>query len=243
MYHIKNRLKGFITGDTIRVNPKNVAAHNEKNQMNLVFLSNERQPLVLENDDRRHCVIWVPPKLPDEFFNAVNNEIDNGGIEALHHHLLELDLGDFKPWTKPPMTKAKQDLVDLGKSSEERFVHEWMRGEMENTEGDPIPFIPCLGSQLFSLYGHWCERHGERRRGMKDLVSLCGKMPGWRAGDSTPTWATLNDRSVKKRKMIIPPETLLTGSPQQLQRERFTTQAEWLTACHFEFQKAIGAQS
>ena len=30
MYHIKNRLKGFITGDTIRVNPKNVAAHTEK---------------------------------------------------------------------------------------------------------------------------------------------------------------------------------------------------------------------
>jgi putative DNA primase/helicase len=53
MFHIKNRLKGFITGDTIRVNPKNIAAHNEKNQMNIVFLSNERMPLVLENDDRR----------------------------------------------------------------------------------------------------------------------------------------------------------------------------------------------
>ncbi len=68
MYHIKNRLKGMITGETIRVNPKNVAAHNEKNQMNIVFLSNERMPLVLEDDDRRYCVIWVPPKPDDDFF-------------------------------------------------------------------------------------------------------------------------------------------------------------------------------
>jgi putative DNA primase/helicase len=238
MYHIKNRLKGFITGDTIRVNPKNVAAHNEKNQMNLVFLSNERQPLVLENDDRRHCVIWVPPKLPDDFFAAVNAEIDAGGIEALHHYLLELDLGDFKPWTKPPMTKAKQDLVVLGKSSEERFLHEWIAGELEAPDGDILPFAPCLGSHLYRAYEAWCDRHGERKRGMKDLISLAGKQPGWSAGAASPTWTTLQDRTIRNRKMIVPGEMQIVNPTYQ--RDRFSSKAEWLTAGYFAFETALG---
>ena len=243
MYHIKNRLKGFITGDTIRVNPKNVAAHNEKNQMNIVFLSNERQPLVLENDDRRHCVIWVPPKLPDVFFAEVNAEIDAGGIAALHHHLLELGLGDFRPWTKPPMTRAKQDLIDLGTSSEERFLRDWTRGDAENGKGDALPFCPCTGSQLYIAYERWCEAHGERKRGRKDLISLAGKQPGWRAGEAVPTWSTLLDRDIKNRKMVIPadPDLQIAGShPDALRRDRYTSQAEWLAACFFAFEEALG---
>jgi putative DNA primase/helicase len=62
VYHIKNKLKGLITGDRIRINPKNFAAYWERNHLNLVFLSNEAMPVVLEEDDRRHCVIWTPPR-------------------------------------------------------------------------------------------------------------------------------------------------------------------------------------
>jgi putative DNA primase/helicase len=243
MYHIKNRLKGFITSDTIRVNPKNVAAHNEKNQMNIVFLSNERQPLALENDDRRHLVLWVPPKLDDAFFTAVNDEIDQGGIEALHQYLLDLDLGDFRPWTKPPMTKAKQDLVELGRSSEERFLNEWIAGEIEGPDGDPLPFCPCLGSHLYKAYERWCDTQGERKRGSKDLISLAGKLPGWRAGEAMPTWTSLSDRKTKNRKMIVPPDTAaMPPGYDKLKREQYQTKAEWLTACFFAFETAMGIQ-
>lgn len=249
MYHIKNRLKGFITGDTIRVNPKNVAAHSEKNQMNIVFLSNERMPLVLENDDRRHCVIWVPPKLSDAFFADVNAEIEAGGVAALHQHLLDLDLGDFKPWTRPPMTRAKSDLVQLGRSSEERFLDEWRCWELEAPSGDILPFCPCLGSQLYKAYEHWCERNGERKRGLKDLISLAGKQPGWRAGEAVGTWASLVDHSTKNRKLVVPAESAVEsawkvhyreGAAPAWQRDKFGTSKEWLTACHFAFEQAMG---
>ena len=252
MFHTKNRLKGFITSDSIRVNPKNVAAHTEKNQMNIVFLSNERMPLVLENDDRRHCVIWVPPKLPDDYFAAVNEEMENGGILALYHYLLNLPLGDFKPWTKPPMTRAKADLVEMGRSSEERFLAEWQRWELESPAGDILPFCPCLGSQLYRAYEAWCERHGERRRGMKDLISLAGKQPGWRAGESIGTWATMHDRTTKNRKLIVPAEFAVDLAwkehrrgehPPAWHRDAFSSTKEWLTACHFAFEQAMGLAS
>jgi putative DNA primase/helicase len=42
LYHIKNKLKCFITGEWIRINPKNVTAYEERNHVNLVFLSNDK---------------------------------------------------------------------------------------------------------------------------------------------------------------------------------------------------------
>lgn len=250
LYHIKNRLKGFITGDTIRVNPKNIAAHNEKNQMNLVFLSNERQPLVLENDDRRHLVIWVPPKLGDGFFNDVNLEIEQGGVEALYHFLLELDLAEFKPWTRPPMTGAKEDLIALGLSNEERFMREWRNLEIDGPDGEPLPFCPCLGSQLYQAYSGWCERNGERKRKAQDLVGMCKKLPGWRAGNSERTHASLHERDAAhfvNRKLVVPSEAAMRESvaanpdvQRDLLQQADETRARWMTRCFFAFERALG---
>lgn len=245
MYHIKNRLKGMITGDTIRVNPKNVAAHNEKNQMNIVFLSNERMPLVLEDDDRRYCVIWVPPKPDDDFFSALNIEIDNGGIVALHQHLLTLDLGDFKPWTKPPMTKSKRDLIQQSLSSEDRFLAEWQALELEGLDGDVIPFCPCSGAHLYTVYERWCQRAGERARRAQELIGLAAKKPGWQAGKPFHTWENLHDSTDKLRKMVVPGPACMAATVKKdgqaaLQRDKFESTGRWLAAGFHAFQTAMG---
>lgn len=250
MFHIKNRLKGFITGDTIRVNPKNLAAHNERNQMNIIFISNERMPLVLENDDRRHCVIWVPPKLSDEFFDAVCAEMDAGGIAALHDHLLRIDLRNFKPSTKPPMTSAKKDLIQQSASSEERFVNEWMALEIEGKNGEHLPFCPCLGSHVYKAYEHWCTASGERARRMQELIGFLGKKAGWRAGVPSSTWTNLRDPTVKSRKMVVPSDADMAGALERdksldqvqsnLMRERFESTGKWLTAGFFRMASALG---
>ena len=253
LYHIKNRLKGFITGDTIRVNPKNIAAHNEKNQMNLVFLSNERQPLVLENDDRRHLVIWVPPKPGDSFFNEVNAEIENGGVTALYQHLLDLDLGDFRPWTRPPMTGAKEDLITLGLSNEERFVREWRALELEGADGEVLPFCPCLGSHLYHVYSLWCERNGERKRKAQDVIGFLKKLPGWQAGMPQRTHPSLRETDAAtyvNRKLVVPSENAMLESAalnatvqRPLLQDQGETKSRWATRCFFAFERAVGFPS
>lgn len=162
MYHIKNKLKSFITGDRIRINPKNRAAYEERNHVNAVFLSNEAMPVVLEEDDRRHVVIWTPEKLSPDFYKATMQEINNGGIEALHHHLLHLDLGDFTNSTPPPMTQAKAELIDLSLDSPSRFMVAMERGDVEGFPGLGAPKLlaPCLSMDLFELYQEWCRRLG-----------------------------------------------------------------------------------
>lgn len=164
LYHVKNKLKAFITGDWIRINPKNMAARDERNHVNLVFLSNESMPVILEEDDRRHAVIWTPEKLDRAFYDSVRAEIADGGAAALHHHLLHLDLGDFNEGTLPPMTDAKRELIDLSKDSPSRFMQAFEAGDVDGFPalGAPALLAPCLSSDLYELYTTWCQRVGLR---------------------------------------------------------------------------------
>lgn len=155
VYHLKNKLKALITGDRIRINPKNIAAYEEDNHANMVFLSNEAMPVVLEEDDRRHAVIWTPVKLTGDFYLEVMAEIAKGGTAALHHYLLQVDLTGFTNGTNPPMTDAKRELIGLSQDSPQRFLDELY--------GADIPGIkprPALSKEWYEVYKIWCQREG-----------------------------------------------------------------------------------
>lgn len=165
LYHVKNKLKAFITGEWLRINPKNMAAYDERNHVNMVFLSNEAMPVVLEEDDRRHAVIWTPEQLPPSFYATVRAEIADGGIAALHDFLLKVDLGDFNEGTRPPMTDAKRELIDLGKDSPTRFYEAYAAGEIDgfpSAKSQVGLLSPVLPLDLYELYGEWCKRQGLR---------------------------------------------------------------------------------
>lgn len=232
MYHVKNRLKGFITGSKIRVNPKNVTAHDEANHMNMVFLSNEKMPIVLEDDDRRHCVIWVPPKLDKKYYDAVEEECEQGGVEALHHYLLGLDLGDFKPWTRPPMTEAKQDLINLGLGSEDRFIKDWEAGDT------PHPFGPCASMDLYKAYLKWCRENGvQRPRESSQFLNSAAKIPGWKNDRPHIYDTTHYTGQTRQQRMILPATSTLelAGKAQPLDK----TKSRWLTDCFFTFRNSL----
>lgn len=156
LFHIKNKLKGLITGDTLRINPKNMSSYEEANLINMVFLSNEILPTVLERDDRRHLVVWTPDKMDPAFYETVRIEMEHGGIEALHHYLLQVPLGDFKPWTLPPMTQSKADLIEVSMGSSEKFVMEWLKGSMR------LPICACTTEDLYEAFRHWCVKNGSK---------------------------------------------------------------------------------
>lgn len=176
MYHAKNKLKVLITSDRVRINPKHVTSYSERNHINLAFLSNEGQPMALERDDRRFAVIWTPQKQDNAYYNAVLAEIRNGGEAALHDYLLNLDLGDFGPATLPPMTRAKEDLIELGMESSESFYAEWTAGGCL-----PLPVVAARSEDLFEAYRHYCAKQGvHRTASMKNFIGSVTKRPGVR---------------------------------------------------------------
>lgn len=177
VHHVKNKLKGLITGTEIRINPKNVASYTERNHVNLVFLSNELMPVVLEEDDRRHAVIWTPKKLGPEFYAEVMAEIDAGGTEALHDYLLNVDLADFNPGTPPPKTEAREALIGLALDSVVRWHRELLAGELS-----PLRAIPCLSADAYEAYKLWCARSGHRPAPMSKFVPMLERREAVEAG-------------------------------------------------------------
>lgn len=247
LYHVKNKLKSFVTGEWIRINPKTVAAHDEKNHCNIVYLSNETQPLPIDSDDRRHFVVWTPAKLEEENYHAVRDELRNGGREALHHYLLNLDLGDFDEHTKPPMTQAKADLIAVSAGNSQRFVSEWLGGDIY-FDGRRLPVCPCGSSDLYAAYLKWCRDNGVRNpRESNQFASEIAKLPGWWRGLKDRLENLDDPRSAKRWRFIIPSADVLNAGARlpgatDYRKTADETDTHWLGACFFAFREALGVQ-
>ena len=233
MWHIKNELKELVTGERVRINPKNVGAYTQRNQINIVYLSNEAQPLPIDTDDRRHAVIWTPGALPQEFYEALFHELDHGGVEAFYWFLLHRDLSAFHPSRRPPMTSAKQDLIEISKASEDRFLDEWRAGDLPN------PFGPVLGTDLYAAYQFWCRVNGVRfPRESNQFLGRIRKLPGW---TSQPRHVWDNPECIgptAQRRVVIPAEDELVrlGKAQPETRNK----AQWLTDSYLAFRRTLG---
>lgn len=208
MWHIKNELKELVTGDWVRINPKNIAAYRQRNQLNIIFLSNEGMPLPLDNDDRRHLVVWTPPQREPAYYDAVNAEIDAGGVAALYDYLLKLDLGDFHPKKRPPGTQAKAELIQVSKTSELRFIDEWTNREL------PLPLAPCVAMDLYGAYLTWCKRNGEKfPRASNQFLNLVGRLVGWQRSKERIRFHVSDVQMEQQLSVVIPsPEALQRGN-------------------------------
>lgn len=156
LVHNKNRLKALITSPTVQINPKNLARREEKNQMNIVFLSNELQPLALDNSDRRYLVVYTPRAKDPEYYRQLGEWRDNGGAEAFYQYLLDYPTDEFHPYAPAPMTDAKSALIEINRKSPELFWSEWAGGELD------LPYMACAVGQAYQAYLKWCQRTGDR---------------------------------------------------------------------------------
>lgn len=182
MRHHVGFLRNLITEDEIWINRKNKDERCEANHCNIVFFSNELQPLQINPDDRRYMVIKTPPPESPEYYAAVRDEIAAGGGEALMKYLLELDLEDFSPHTKPIDTAAKRDLIDLGMNAPQLLWRDIHEGEVN------LPYCPALAEHVYRVFLTWCRRNGE-------------KMPA-RINRFIPDFMTLN--GVRRKRMHVP---------------------------------------
>lgn len=236
LYALKNRLKSLITGSTIRINEKTIRSWVERNHCNMVSLSNEQHPSVIEHRDRRHCVIWTPESLPGEFYREVNECLKNGGRQALHHYLLHLDLGDFDEHAKPPMTKAKQDVQKLSAGSVERFIEDWLTGETQH------PVCACASGDLYRAYVRWCNLSGEKPRSQNNFSGYIVKLSCWRIDRKDVFENALYSGSIKRIRMVIPPDSLLHTRHADYRKIPDKTEAQWSTDSYYIFNQSLAKE-
>jgi len=234
-WQLKNELKAVVTSETIRIRKLYHDGFPVRNRCNLVFLSNENQPLPLDNDDRRHLVIWTPPILGEDEYDDVFVEIENGGVEAFYHYLLTLDLSGFHPNKRPPMTEAKQSLIALSSPSETRFILDLVGGELG------LPICPALAMDVYAAYLKWCRVNGESRpRPSNQFIGAVARMPGWEKVKARIYKSTSYVGETSPKSLLIPPPQVL----QAAKRERPPGEAlqKWYTDGAFDFANAMKSE-
>lgn len=215
-------LKQLITGEKQRIEKKFVSGWEESSCMNSMFNSNEFMPFSIEPNDRRFLVIWPRKKLPRDIAEKILDysvhppKMREGVAEAFYHELLNWDMDpDFDASTEPPMTKAKEEIIDFGRASWDTFLREW---EAERLD---VPFIPCLSEHLYRLYKWWCGRFGEHAMGNQKFLQLVAKKLDRRRD----LRYVIGD--VEKKGTFILPIPI----PSQVK------QSEWLGDCASDFKK------
>lgn len=157
MYHNKNRLKLIVTQEQkFPIREIQQSTRWESNHANVVFLSNESQPLALEERDRRYMVVYTPLAADPALYERVGAFLQAGGARKWLHFLQNYPLGNFDRHTKPLLTKAKNDLIQSGWLPAQRFAHDWMAGYL------PLPLRVCSAEQLYRAFTRWCTAYGER---------------------------------------------------------------------------------
>ena len=160
-----DRLKGLITGTTLRINEKNQPEYDIANLMSFVFLSNHCDAVHLDAGSRRFFVSEIKAApLSEAFYDAYADWRDSGGLAALHHYLTnDVDLTGFDPKAPAPQTAAKVAMVSAGRSGLEQWMvdalqdpidafggavitAELLKAEYERSSGDSRSTLKAIGN-------------------------------------------------------------------------------------------------
>lgn len=170
-YSNTGMIKQLITGDTVYINKKFVSGWTQDNFVNTVFLSNDMQPLSLDENDRRHVVLYPTSVIPDHICQEIERMLDGGNetlIRAFYTYLLVKDVGNQTSHTRAIQTTAKDRLQHLSMASWERFYSYWKNDELD------VPYMTCLTSDLYDYYAFWCKKNGERATSSTKLLTFVG---------------------------------------------------------------------
>lgn len=125
-------LKALITEDTIRIEPKGKDAFAVRNHLRLIIASNHDWIVPAGLEERRFFVLDVgDDHLQDhDYFAAINEQMDNGGREAMMEDLLQVDLTGVN-LRKCPQTQA---LFEQKLHSADPETKWWLHRLQEGTQ-------------------------------------------------------------------------------------------------------------
>jgi hypothetical protein len=144
-------LKRIITEDTLFIEKKRFDAFEVPNMLHPFMAANEEWVVPAAMDERRFAVFdTAKEKQSEEYFNKLYAEIKNGGLAAMMHDLMKLDLGDWHPRKDIPQTDALREQKEHSFSNEEAWWYDVLqRGELPwGTEENNT----CPTARLFRSY-------------------------------------------------------------------------------------------
>jgi len=121
-----NALKRWATEETGKVERKGIDSYDVRTPRGMLIFSNHDVPIKADEGDRRLFVVRVDAAPRErEYYKRLSAEgMSDTVIAAFKAYLLAYDLSDFDPNERPPMTKAKEDLIAASRPIPEQLLIE-----------------------------------------------------------------------------------------------------------------------
>ena len=160
-YQFSNDLKEFVTEDEISVEQKYSDRYMARSYIKLILFSNSRQPISIEEDDRRYFVCHSKSLKRLKTYEEINKFIEDedyfiSQVESFCAYLNNSTDYDFeKVVSGPPMTKEKESIIDINITDFKSIILEIMRDDLVSVKkrknNDKIEMW-VLFSNLYNFY-------------------------------------------------------------------------------------------
>lgn len=114
-------LKALITGSTLTIEAKGVDAETCPNLLHIIIIGNDSWLVPASYEERRFLMLSCGAKQQQnqKYFQAINDQLNAGGYEALLHHLLhEVNLSRFNVREAPHTSELREQMGESLRGAE-----------------------------------------------------------------------------------------------------------------------------
>jgi hypothetical protein len=169
----RNTLFSLITEPTIMIDPKFITAYSAPNYLNIDMTTNSKHFVPASRTARRFFIPTVSENRVGnlEYFNKIEQQLKDGGYEALLYHLLyEVDLRDFDV-RRVPKTAGLIEQVEYSRKGLDGLVEKiCSEGRAPCAHHQWRDFSVSNGSEVREGFDYFIDNHHDRE--LRDLGAL-----------------------------------------------------------------------
>jgi hypothetical protein len=176
----EGKLKDLVTGFKHRLEFKGVDPIIVQNLIRLFVTGNQDWLVPAGFGERRFAVIDVGEAHKEDhpYFEAIDKEMDEGGREALLHHLLNFDLSQVNLRVIPRTQALLEQIVDTATSEQAWWLDTLERGELPwgvlDSDSNNATCVKnmCPKKTLFRRYIQHANLQGVRRKEIETRIGM-----------------------------------------------------------------------
>ena len=148
---LMNKLKPIITQDITIVREMFKPAYTQPNVFNLLMFTNHEDAIIIDNQDRRYCVLFSPAVPIEHAYYADLWDWTKAHKGEILDFMLKRDLSAFQPLAHAPMTEGKRTLIRESMPAIQAWIQESIESESWPFMGDLVStthLMQCLPGNI-----------------------------------------------------------------------------------------------
>jgi hypothetical protein len=190
----RNALYALITEPTNTIEPKFVGVYEAENYLNIDLISNAKHYIPVSGTARRFFAPTVSAAHASDhsYFRKINEQLHDGGYEALLYHLLyEIDLRDFNVRAVPKTAALAEQAAYSRKGVELLVETACSTGRVPCSYFNLPEFSDCTGYENRRGFDYFIAHHSD-----KTLAHMGALMVKRRLADD---WGCITGQDARKR--------------------------------------------